>query len=141
MSERGQIQETAGNMGALGDVLNKLMAHPEVLTYVASAIGVDKDGATSAEKPSEEPKTPSEPATPTSAHSSADSAESGDAMATLAPLLSGLSGLSKGGGGGQKDCRAALLLALKPYVSRGRCEAIDTMLRFSKLTDLFKTLH
>ena len=68
-------------------------------------------------------------------------------MASIAPLLSGLSGLSKGigagesGKGGQKDCRAALLLALKPYVSRGRCEAIDYMLRFSKLTDLLKTLH
>ena len=64
-------------------------------------------------------------------------------MTSLAPLLAGLNGGGFGGGGGggdrgKDDERACLLRALKPYVSPGRREAIDTMIRLTRLTDLLK---
>ena len=65
---------------------------------------------------------------------------SSEAIATLAPLLSGL---TKGTAplGKKDDPRACLLLALKPYLSAGRCEAIDTMLRLSALSDALRSMH
>lgn len=144
MSGQEHHEEPMGGMGALGDVLNKLMAHPEVLSYVASAIGVDQNGSAPTAEPVAEQKvseaSPSVSETAPAVSASVSPIESQDALAALAPLLSGLS-KGKSNHGGQKDCRSALLLALKPYVSKGRCEAIDTMIRFSKLTDLFQTLH
>ena len=37
-------------------------------------------------------------------------------------------------------CREQLLLALKPFLSRERCEAVDTLLRISKLGAVFQML-
>ena len=38
------------------------------------------------------------------------------------------------------DKRLALLIALKPYLSHGRCEAIDYIMKINKLGSLFKSL-
>ena len=38
-------------------------------------------------------------------------------------------------------CRDDLLLALKPFLSPGRCEAVDTILRLSKLGSVLKHLQ
>lgn len=68
-----------------------------------------------------------------------------DVMAAMGPLLSG----GKGGGGGKSgtggkkqecDKRTALLLALKPYMSPRRCEAIDYFIRINKLGDVIKSI-
>lgn len=37
-------------------------------------------------------------------------------------------------------CREQLLLALKPFLSRERCDAVDTILRLSKLGAVFQLL-
>ena len=39
-----------------------------------------------------------------------------------------------------KDKRLALLCALKPYLSPGRCEAIDYFMRISKISDMIKNI-
>ena len=38
------------------------------------------------------------------------------------------------------DCRDDLLLALKPFLSPGRCEAVDTIIRLSRLGTVLKHL-
>lgn len=57
-----------------------------------------------------------------------------DVIATIRPIL----------GGGEKkthpDKRTALLLALRPYLSPGRREAVDYITKLGKLNDLFKNL-
>ena len=66
-----------------------------------------------------------------------------DVMAAMGPLLSGGGKGGKGGGGGKRsecDKRIALLLALKPYMSPRRCEAIDYIIRLNKLGDVVKTI-
>ena len=39
------------------------------------------------------------------------------------------------------DCRDELLLALKPFLSPGRCEAVDTIIRLSRLGSVLKHLQ
>lgn len=39
------------------------------------------------------------------------------------------------------DKRTALLLALRPYLSESRCEAIDYITRLGKISDLLKNLN
>lgn len=64
-----------------------------------------------------------------------------DIMATLAPMLNrGSSGADtkKGGdvrkdGKSKPDCMTPLLIALKPYMSPRRCEAIDFIVRLDKI--------
>ena len=62
-------------------------------------------------------------------------------VAALAPVLSSL----KGGGSGHSstpkgDRRTCLLVALKPYLCRERCEAIDYMIKLGRLSEIFRTL-
>ena len=39
------------------------------------------------------------------------------------------------------DAKDELLLALKPFLSKERCEAVDTIIRLSKLGNVLKHLH
>ena len=105
--------------------IDQLLAHPEVLSMVASALGSPKAPAEEAE--------PSEAAL---AASAAPASEASEALSALAPLLSGLSGLARGGKETPDDPKACLLRALKPYVNPARREAIDTMIRLSQLSGL-----
>ena len=133
----------------LSGAVDQLLAHPEILSMVASALG--KGGPTPNAAPpaateaptqaeAEEPVVPSNTAE-AAAPVAAPSAEPvpADLIATLAPILTGLSG--KGGIQGRKDDpRACLLRALKPYVNPARREAIDYMIRISQISDLFRQL-
>lgn len=135
-------------------VLSGLLSNPEVMSKVSSVLSSLSAPEAKAE----------ESAAPTSAPSSAEP-EGGDLASTLSsvienkelmsklpdimtamgPLLSGgkNSGGGKGGTGGKKqgcDKRTALLLALKPYMSPRRCEAIDYFIRINKLGDVIKTI-
>lgn len=58
-----------------------------------------------------------------------------DIMAALTPVLKGQSAKKA-----PCDKRTALLLALRPYLSAGRCEAIDYITRIGKLGDVIKTI-
>ena len=69
-----------------------------------------------------------------------------DVMTALAPMMSSGGGKCEGKGddGSHKkescDKRTALLLALKPYMSPRRREAIDYIIRINKLGNLIKTI-
>ena len=84
---------------------------------------------------------------PASAGGIADILENKELMAKLPEVISVIkpivSGEGKKEGGDKKptfDKRTALLVALKPYLSPRRCEAVDYMIRLSKLGDLLKTI-
>ena len=42
---------------------------------------------------------------------------------------------------GREDCRDELLLALKPFLSPERCEAIDAIIRIARLGNVLKSLR
>ena len=119
---------------AIADAIEKLLAHPELLATIASTVGLGKGAPTGS--PPESPSVPAEAPLPVAAP--APTGDLGDAVAALAPLLGALSG--KGGSPKSDDPRACLLHALKPYVSHGRAEAIDTIIQLSRVSEVLKKL-
>ena len=65
-----------------------------------------------------------------------------DSVSAVAPLLRGVLGGGKGEGEGKGKCsrREALLLALKPYLSGERCEAVDYLIRLARVGDAIRAL-
>ena len=127
-----QAQAPPLSSPALSDAMERLLAHPELLASVASAIGLGKPNATQANSPTAvDPPNPPEPELPVAS----PTAELGEAVAAIAPLLSALTGK---GGSNPNDPRSCLLRALKPYVSPGRAQAIDTILRLSLVSEAIK---
>ena len=134
---------------ALSDAIDRLLAHPELISMVASAIGM---GQTASPPPAEAQTAEAQTAEAQAADavslpapSESTSLPTGgirpDAMASLSPLLGMLSGKgAKGKKSAAEDSRACLLRALKPYVSRGRCEAIDAIIQISRLSELLKNM-
>ena len=119
-------------MPDLSVAIEKLLAHPELLASVASVLGKPPPST----PPSEPTDASVEQAPPPVSNPLPES------LATLAPLLSGLgkggsfpfSALTPRG----DDPRICLLRALQPYLSAGRCEAIDTMIRLAPLAELLR---
>ncbi len=127
---------------SLSDAINKLMANPEIISMVASTLGnmpppparqEQKEKAPAAEEPSAEasvlpPKAVGPP-------------ELGDLMKNIAPMMSLLGGSGKSPRSNEENQREALLCALKPYVSEGRREAIDHIIRISQVSDILKSIQ
>ncbi len=100
----------------LGAMVTKLLGNPELLSQIASTVGVDMPPAEG------KGDTPKAEATPVSA----PSAEG------LLSLIGGSGGKSSGGGLGR---RTALLTALKPFCNEHRCRTIDYMISISRLSE------
>lgn len=138
--------EANGVSPSLSDAINKLMANPEIISTVASALGnMQAKGEQEPPIQTSEPNEP-QPAVQSSGdtHSASAPPDIGALMANLAPIMSGLGGTK----GQQKvherretDRREALLCALKPYVSEGRREAIDYIIRISQISDILKNIQ
>ena len=115
-------------------MLDKVLANPQILTAVASALS-----QSNSEAPMEKKSDAVE--VEDSAVKSASAPEI-DAMAqklpqmmkAMAPLLSSSGGTLK------NDKRACLLNAIKPYLNPARCEAIDYIIRFSQLSEVLKAM-
>ena len=122
---------------AISDAIERLLANPELLSTVASAIGLGKQSAEPPSTPSAASAQASE-AMPLPA-ATVPSGDLGEAVAAIAPLISAFSG--KGGGTHANDPRSCLLRALKPYVSHNRAQAIDTMLQLALVSEAFKKLN
>lgn len=120
--------------------IDKIMANPELISMVATALSASSP-TVSAEGSEPLGERAENPDAAEAAVSAAPNIEKlPDIAASLAPLLSSL---QKGGGAKHSphaDHRACLLSALKPYLSRERCEAIDYMIKLGKLSELFKGL-
>jgi hypothetical protein len=93
----------------LGAMVSKLLGNPELISQIASTVGIDA--------PKEEEK------------SDGDSAPASvPPLDAILPMLS-----SSGTGGSSKRC--ALLSALKPFCNEHRCRTIDYMIGISKLSE------
>ena len=114
------------NSPDISNLLSGVLSNPEMLSMVSSMAEQLKNGASNPESP---PSQPTE-AAPTSALPQKDIA---GALSALAPLLSTNSSKAD-------SDRACLLRALKPYLSSGRREAIEYIIKISKLTDVIKNL-
>lgn len=145
MSERQHAAEpvTADALGSppteLSAAIERLLGNPELISTVASAMGIAPKASATEADVSEDAHDE-----PTAAPASAEPAlPSPDALAAMAPLLGMLSGKSigSGKGHGRDNDKACLLRALKPYVSHGRREAIDAMIRISEISDLLKAMQ
>ena len=116
---------------AFSSMLSGILSNPEMMSMVSSMAEQLKNGSLSKAEQTDTPAT--QPTGEVSAHAQKDIST---ALGALAPLLSG--GL--GAGSKADDDRACLLRALKPYLSEGRCEAIEYIIKFSKITDVIKNL-
>lgn len=111
---------------AISGAMEKLLAHPELISMVASALKSQDsplpEGAQSVE------------AVAASAEAEVPSA---DVASALLPMLSRLGNLKTSQ---QASQHSALLCALKPYVSPARREAIDYFMKFSQMSALISGL-
>lgn len=98
----------------LGSMVTKLLANPELLSQIASTVGV--------EMPSSENKS-----------NAADEAKTSSAVPNAEGLLSLIGGAGKSSVGAGR--RTALLSALKPFCNEHRCRTIDYMISISKLSE------
>lgn len=126
---------------ALGDIIGKLMANPEIMSAIASMAGKAPPKQEPAPEKSNEPKESEESSSPVSADISSKLPE---VIEALSPMLSRKEEKERSGDGKpspRDDRRICLLRAIKPYVSRGRSEAIDYMIQLSRVTELMKHLN
>ena len=93
----------------LGAMVSKLLGNPELISQIASTVGIDA--------PKGEEKSDGDPV-PASV----------PPLDAILPMLS-----SSGSGGSSKRC--ALLSALKPFCNEHRCRTIDYMIGISKLSE------
>ena len=124
----------------ISSAIEKIMANPELIRSVAAALGVGKSdgGAEGNNTVAERGESPTlENAPPQAAQGMERLPE---IIATIAPMLSSAGVGGKGGAPIPKDKRACLLAALKPYLSRERCEAIDYMIRLGAISEAFRGL-
>lgn len=116
----------------LSTAVGKLLENPELVSAVASALG--KNAAAEA------------PSAPTSADEAplgeVSPKDGGDMLSAVMPLLSKLGNAEKSA---QKDGDSfrheQLLRALKPYLSRSRGEAIDYIIRISRMSNIIKHMR
>lgn len=115
----------------ISGAINKILEHPELIGMIGSMLTTPKPSDDiSADTPEE--NTAAVEAKPTAAGGT-------DMLATLAPMLAKLQS-SAGALPHKEDKRECLLCALKPYLSKERCEAIDQMLKISRISDVFKNM-
>ena len=133
MEEKDKIPE---ENDAFSSALGSILSNPEMMSMISSMADKLKNGAATSgepqdvalEKVKEEEETAAEKAVPPLGDLSG-------AMNAIAPLLSG----KALAGSAQNDNRACLLRALKPYLCKSRCDAIDHIITFSRISELLKT--
>ena len=126
------------NEDSISSAISKLMEHPEIIGAVASAL--------SGTAPRESEEAPQATLQNAPSDAKKDTEGGAELAASLMPIISRLGSLgiggSKDGGGGVKGGKhAALLCALKPYLSKNRSDAIDYMLKISQMSDIISKLR
>ena len=116
----------------ISDMIEKLLSNPELISTVASALGKTPPTAENVRENSAE-KSVSDTDTP-------KDAQIGELMSGIAPVLARLKAGDKGTADTKGDRRVCLLSALKPYLCKERCDAIDYIIRLGKISELFKNM-
>lgn len=151
MSTENETGKERDSTAAVGDgiqlsaMIDKILANPELIGMVASALGPIPKGnsAKSETAPVSEQSDESESVTAdaNATENAVDAAEKlPELVAAIAPVLSSLKGGSSSHLTPKGDRRSCLLLALKPYLCHERCEAIDYMIKLGRLSEIFRAL-
>lgn len=122
-----EMQDGALDDSRISGAISKILEHPELIGMIGSVLATPPSAK---EEASEQP---------TQANVSNVAAGGGDMLRGLAPMLRELQGASKSLPHGDAR-RESLLIALKPYLSKERCEAIDQMLRISRISEILKNM-
>ena len=153
------------------DLLGALLSNPELLRNVGALLNTSHTDASPSPPREAETSAPSEVSAPSAPDTAPAISLDGlgnalndpalmarlpQMIELLRPMLSGGSGekaqqtegaipasASHTGGKrrGREDCRDELLLALKPFLSPERCEAVDAIIRIARLGNVLKTLQ
>ena len=118
--------------------LSALLSNPDVMAALSGIAASLKNQI------SEPPRDAAEGAVPASAPQDQPPSDilSPDAMQRLPEIMAALSPMLSGGSEKKShDKKTALLNALRPYLSAGRCEAIDYITRLEKLGDAVKNIR
>ena len=118
MADLGEI-----NINDLSSMVERLKSNPEIVSSVASALGIGFPSSDSEKGDGEEKSAPTLP----------------DVISTIAPMIP--SKPSGGKEGRDSEHLTALLCALRPYLNPERQEIIDYIMKFSKIGDLLKKLQ
>ena len=119
----------------IADAINHLMANPELIGMIGRAMASAR-----AEAPPTDAEEPPEAAPDAAERSEASPAASVSSMiSSLAPMLTSLGSLPRGMSE-EAEKRSALLRALKPYLSKERCEAIEQMITVSRISEILRGL-
>ncbi len=141
MSEVNSINEREGPPVDLSGMLGKLLANPQIIQSVASALsgegGEAAPKADTADSVREKEKAEESSPTPDVA---AMAQKLPEIMNMLTPVLQQKGG-ARSGKDAPSDNRACLLNAMKPYMSQKRCEAIDYIIKFSQISDIIKNMN
>lgn len=100
----------------LGAMVSKLLDNPDLISQIASTVGVDLPHTKEDSNPSAPPP-----------EKEANTHPTGGGIGSLLPMLNAI--------GGNCTRRTALLSALKPFCNEHRCRTIDYMISISKLSD------
>jgi len=130
-----QGKENGAQSPPLGEIIGKLMADPEIMKTLSSVIGKKDTAADQAQPTEAKEASAAEETAPVSSGASEAIDRLPEVMAMLTPAL------KNGKIPERNDRRTCLLRAIKPYVSRGRCEAIDYMIRIAGISDILKNLN
>ncbi len=133
MSENQATQHVPESTDSFSAALDGILSNPAMMSMISSMAEQLKSGTPS--PPSGTSEEASEQVPEAAVHSGNDTPKLPNAIGVLAPLLSG-----KLGGNSPDTRRDCLLKALKPYMSEGRSEAIDTIIKISKISNVLKTL-
>lgn len=134
-----------GNTPDLSSILGELLSNKELMDKIGEIAGNSKPQENTNTEGTTSP-TSATPADSTNApQTSIDSLLSNpDIMSKLPEVISVIKPLMSGKAEEKShpafDKRLALLIALKPYLSPKRCEAIDYITKMSKLSETFKGL-
>ncbi len=124
----------SGGIPDLSSAISKIMEHPELISMVASVLGNDSDK-------SESTVTDNSTEIPSNEKVSASLNPTPEVISTLVPMLSKITALGSGEAISKKSFKhEALLCALKPYLSSSRVEAIDYIIKVSKMSSLIQGL-
>lgn len=127
MEEKNREDERDND--AFSSALDGILNNPEMMATIASMAQKIKGGESHSET-AEEAKKESE------SERNASPADLSKALGALAPLLS--QGFGKPSR--EDEERACLLRALKPYLNESRREAIEHIIKFSKISEVLKNL-
>ena len=144
MSKEKEATENTGEIiqdtTQISAMIDKILANPEIIGAVASALGPTVKNESKETGNGTKDGDAVQSSAPVAPDPSAMLDKLPELVSVIAPMLSGAKKETGGGHTHSRDRRTCLLIALKPYLCRERCETIDYMVKLGKLSEIFRNL-